>query len=454
MDLAFSADGSSLLSASSTGLLQVWNPKTASLTATVRGEGKSTGISSGKRYAAASWPEEDTVRVVDLKTGRLAQTLRNTPAFSTALSPDGGALAVATGSTTVIDLNTAQAKYPPLERHFGSGSIAWSPDGRYLSTSGIAGADIWSAKTGRHLYTLPDSFWVETTTWSLDSTTLVTAGAEARVTAWDIRPNGSREQLRLSSAETLGGVASIALSPDGTRVIATSLGADVAKVWDISPQGDAEWVNIPTVTEFGDVAFMPDGSRVVAADSRGHVRVWDVTSGDPIGTSIGPLVEEHAFELSPDGRWLTGLNSMATVWNTSTGHAASDVQIPIELGGSNFSADGELLVVNDAETGHGTTVINREGRTIAVLPDKPGYGTASAQFSPDGELVATIGKNRESESLITLWNWDSEEIVRTIDAPSAEGLAFDAEGRRLATAWGTPSVWDVESGHEVDDARR
>ena len=47
-DLAFSADGSLLLSASSTGLLQVWNPETAALVATVRGDGESTGISSSK----------------------------------------------------------------------------------------------------------------------------------------------------------------------------------------------------------------------------------------------------------------------------------------------------------------------------------------------------------------------------------------------------------------------
>ncbi len=36
-----------------------------------------------------------------------------------------------------------------------------------------------------------------------------------------------------------------------------------------------------------------------------------------------------------------------------------------------------------------------------------------------------------------------------IETPNAEGLAFDPAGRRLATAWGTPSVWDVESGTEA-----
>ena len=116
----------------------------------------------------------------------------------------------------------------------------------------------------------------------------MTAGSEAKVTVWEISASGPREQLRLSSAETVGGVASLALSPDGTYLVATSLGDDVAKVWDIGPDGDAEWVNIPTVPEYGDAAFMPDGSRVVAADPNGHVRVWDVASGDPTGLAIGP----------------------------------------------------------------------------------------------------------------------------------------------------------------------
>ena len=446
-DLAFTANGLRLLTASSSGLLQVWDPKAASLVATVRGIGAATGISSNSTSVAASWPRENTVRVADIHTGRTTATLRHTPADSTALSPNGAAIAVAAETTTVFDLTTSDARYAPLTRRYGAGSVTWSPDGRYLATMSIAGPDVWDAASGRHLYALPDSPWVEAAVWSADSSRLVTSGSEPKITVWRVGPNGPREQMQLSSTETVGGgVGALAISSNGARVAATSVDEDVVKVWDISTSGDREWANIPTVTSFGDVAFMPDGSQVVVAGPHGRVRTWDIASGEPVGPAIGPRVDEHAFDLSSDGRWLTGLDATSTVWNTSTGQATGTAGLPSEPGSSNFNPEGTLIVVNDVHTGHGTTVVDRHGQVVARLPDQPGYTTSTAHFSPDGQLIATIGAKVDSGSLITVWDWRAQEVAQTIETPYAEGLAFDPEGMRLATAWGMLSVWDLQSG--------
>ena len=71
------------------------------------------------------------------------------------------------------------------------------------------------------------------------------------------------------------------------------------KAWDLSETGNAEWANIPTVGQFGDVGFLADG-RLVASGVDGDVRIHDLETGD-VSPQIGPRVKEHSFALSPDG---------------------------------------------------------------------------------------------------------------------------------------------------------
>ena len=127
---------------------------------------KTLDISNDGRYLAAA--NDAVVRVYDLTSGSLFATFRgyqegNGAAIGSvtqvAFSPGGGYLVIGVkdntefGSTRVIDLQDPEKLHQLVTGHLGCTSVlAFSPDGKYLSTSGC---DInqyvyrWNERTGR-----------------------------------------------------------------------------------------------------------------------------------------------------------------------------------------------------------------------------------------------------------------------------------------------------------------
>jgi WD40 repeat protein len=84
----------------------------------------------------------------------------------------------------------------------------------------------------------------------------------------------------------IGGVRAVAWSPDGTRLLTGGYGG--ARVWDAVTAeplhqltGHTDWVQA--------VAWSPDGTRLLTGGDDGTVRVWDATSGLPVGFTIVTL---------------------------------------------------------------------------------------------------------------------------------------------------------------------
>jgi WD40 repeat protein len=460
--VAFSPDGSMLASTGDDGVLKLWDPSTGRLLSSLSGGGSvwAPSFSADGSLVAAAWGGD--VRVLDLSTDRVVSTF-SVPdiAIGTALSPNGKKLAVVGTRDAVFDVETGREAFRLSGVNEVGGGVSWSPDGRYIAAAGEDAAGVWDAETGRLRHTLlGHTGSVLGVAWSPDSSRLVTGGADGTARVWEIGA-GVRELWSLSAQETRSGIWGVAFSPDGTRVMAGDQGISAVQIWDLGPNGGAEWLNLPASVA-REVEFLPDGQRVVTSPGGGSaLTIWDLQTGRDVRT-IGPATDGFRIkniDVSPDGGsvavggWIESGSyggEVARMWDMQTGKELFTIRHPFDVTEVEVTPDGEhLLTLSFDER---VRIVDRVGRVVRVLRED-GLPFFGARFSPDGRLLATVAASDNIETArVTIWDWAPGEVVRTFEigrrVSDVYGLAFDPSGSRIAIGGseGLAEIRDVESG--------
>ncbi len=316
-DVAFSRDGTRLATTGDDGMLKVWDPRTGRLITSESGPGivEDPSFSGDGSLAAAVWGER-TIRIVDIATGGVTRTFRKLdepggyPVVDAALSADGRKIAVVDDDSGVVimDVSTGSEVVKFLGPELVD-ALAWSPDDRSIATVGSSGViEIWEASSGDLQHELwGQRSFVWAVAWSPDGTRIVTGGDEGAAQLWEVGESGGRELMSLPSPEMSSGIADVAFSPDGSRVMAGAVDRSAVKVWDVGPNGDAELANLPAPRAFGDAEFMSGGDHVAVTNGWGSVAIWGLdplrelrTIGTP-GPSRFPGSGYPELAVSPDG---------------------------------------------------------------------------------------------------------------------------------------------------------
>jgi RNA polymerase sigma factor (sigma-70 family) len=316
-----------------------------------RFEGHSDGVMvvafspDGKRALSGGvcyGDRDPTVRLWDVVTGKEQQKLEGHTGgvYSLAFLP-GGKTAVsggADGTLRIWDLDGGKE----LNRYEGHAGTVYgldvSRDGKLLLTGGEDSTmRLWDLESGKEVRRFAGHEGrVRAVAFSADVKQAVsgTVLGDATVRVWDVEtgkelskytvastPARNRRGVGVNKASGIGplvpggfgpggfgpfpfpdepgGIASVALSPDGKLVLAGCTD-NVLRVYELST-GKERKLEGHTRQLHGAV-FTPDGKRILSGSYDQTVRLWDVESGKEVGRFLGHTNWVWGVAVSPDGK--------------------------------------------------------------------------------------------------------------------------------------------------------
>lgn len=323
-----------------------------------------------------------------------------------------------------------QAPYSPfshlsLDGFDGLGQVMFSPNGALMATADVNGVTLWDARTDAKVRTLliPSSDRdnaddnVGGLAFSPDSQKLAAGDELAQVFLWNVS-NGALLGLPLRGHQVVipgtlyNFVMDLAFSPDGSKLVTSGLDGQ-AILWDVRLLEPIKEFTGVTAEE-QQAAFSPDGRYLAIAGSQQNITIWDVTTQTVIRTldSRGVYVRAVAFYPHHSGM-LAALdaNGAITTWDVTQGATVgqpladgslADAIFPPHLV---FDAAGDELVAS-----HDLTItlwdISQPGQAQRyVRAIVPQYSQLNTTLSPDGRYLATATVGEVEVRYATLAGW-------------------------------------------------
>lgn len=176
-------------------------------------------------------------------------------------------------------------------------SIEYSPDGALLATADrSSGLFVWEAETAREYQNLKGhTASVTSVSWRGDGNLLASGSEDGTIKFWEMENGGL-----VKNWNAHGGVACVSFTHDGRLV---SAGRDrMVRTWTADGAQEREF---PAFNDLAlQCAFAHDGTRVIAGDFSGEVRIWNGADAAQLAqlSANPPTLEMAAMEAAERAR--------------------------------------------------------------------------------------------------------------------------------------------------------
>lgn len=320
--------------------------------------------------------------------------------------------------------------------------VTFSPDGRLIAVSAVDGVYVYDAVYLVQLHHFNTGAVFSSVEFAPSGEALITGDNVMQI--WSVIDGSLMKTIEGSGSW----IVDLAFSPDGQRLISGSTDSSV-DLWDI-----ASGLHISTLEghqrDIMSVAFSPDGRTLASGSVDSTIRLWDATDYSLIATrtlgSEGQNDMVRSLDFSPDGRMLAiGSNTAVRLWSTT------DVSILNSLD----EESGIVTALTYAPNGEKLAAITANG--ILRLYDLASWSLVSSfeghtswteglDFAPDGQTLASASY----DGSLRLWNAATGQLLATRgdNATDEPFVGFTPDGRTLVTQSSPQTIllWDVANG--------
>ena len=459
----FSRDGSKVVTCSGDRSAKVWEAATGKELASVSVDGLPASVDFNPDGSVIVVAYDRTAQMYDATSGAALGAKMEHPTggiFATVFGPNGKYLATASGdsSARVWDAKTGAPVTDPLKHEARVVNVVFSPSGLHIvSSSEDDTARVWNVQTGAPVgQPLRHDLDVNMADVSPNGRWVVTASEDRTAKIWSL----STGELVLEPIKFNGPVKAARFSHDGRRV---AIGSEdqTAQVWTcLSGQPKSEPLSHGRI-RLNWAAFSSDAKYAVTCGHDYRARIWDVSTGQMV---TDPLVQgDRAVyaEFSPDDQRLLVVaagsgTSYLQVWDVKSGQpVGSRIASPVgRINSAQFNGDGSSILLVGRS---GATVLNttngqpRFESRITHRDARANRAILSGRFNADFTQFVTTGEDKAARI------WDAKT-----GAPQGEPFlhkdavtdaTFSRDGKFLATGSKdrTAIYWEIATGKAMTE---